>query len=296
MPGVHVEVFKVFCDLAETKSFSKAAALNAVTQSAVSQQIRSLEERFKVALVERGHRNFRLTPEGAIFLQASREMLAIYTQLGARMKILDHTVVGELRLASIYSIGLHELPPRLKIFRARHPEVEVHVEYRRSPQVYAQVLNGDVDLGLVAYPTRRPGLHIDIFDEDEMVLICHGNHPLAAEPVVKLQRLNGEKFIAFEPDAPTRKVIDKYLREHQVEIVQTMEFDNVETVKRAVEIESGVSIVPLNTVRQEVANGALVAVPLEAPKLFRPLGVISRRDGQHSPAHREFVAALRDQA
>ena len=126
--------------------------------------------------------------------------------------------------------------------------MELHVEYRRSQQVYAQVLSGDVDIGLVAFPTKRNGLQIEIFSEDQLVLICHPNHSLAGRKRIKIEELNGEKFIAFEPDLPTRKVIDRHFRDHSVQIEHAMEFDNIETVKRAVEIESGVSIVPRNTV------------------------------------------------
>jgi LysR family transcriptional regulator, transcriptional activator of the cysJI operon len=290
---MYVETFKVFCDLAETGSFSKAASLNAITQSAVSQQIRALENRYEVRLVERGRRNFCLTPEGSAFLLASREILEIYNHLGDRLHELRNVVAGELRIASIYSVGLHELPPRLKVFRSRHPEVEVSVEYRRSAQVYAQVLNGEADLGLVAYPSKRAGLQIDVFDEDEMVVICHPNHPLAKHERIDVKQIDGEKFIAFEPDLPTRKVIDRHLRENGVGIIHTMEFDNIETVKRAVEIESGVSIVPQNTVRQEVKSGALVAVHLDGVQLCRPLGVITKRNRPRSPAQKEFLCALR---
>lgn len=291
---MYIDVFKVFSDLAETGSFSKAAALNGITQSAVSQQVRSIENKFQVVLVDRGRRNFALTHEGKAFLQASREILEVYNHLGDRLHEMRNVVAGELRIASIYSIGLHELPPRLKEFREKFPEVEVHVEYRRSQQVYDQVLGGDVDLGLVAYPAKRTGLLVEIFSEDRLVLICHPAHALARERSISLQRLNGEKFISFEPDVPTRKVIDKYLREEGVQIEHTMEFDNIETVKRAVEVESGVSIVPRNTVVQEVESGLLAAIDLLGTDLSRPLGAITKRNRAQSPALKEFVTALRD--
>jgi DNA-binding transcriptional LysR family regulator len=282
----------VFSDLAETGSFSKAAALNDITQSAVSQQIRALELRYKVTLVERGRRSLELTPEGLVFLSASKEILNVYNHLGDRLHELRDVVAGELRLASIYSIGLHELPPVLKRYRQQHADVEVHVEYRRSTQVYAEVIAGEVDLGLVAYPTRRSGLQIDIFSQDDLVLICHPSHALAKRKSILLTHLNGEKLISFEPDVPTRKVIDRHLREHAVQIEHAMEFDNIETVKRAVEIESGVSIVPAHTVRQEVESGVLASVKIETPKMVRPLGVIARRGRPRSPAHKAFLAAL----
>jgi len=290
---MYIDTFKVFCDLAETGSFSKAAVLNSITQSAVSQQIRALENKFQVTLVERGRRNFALTAEGTAFLEASREILEVYNNLDHRLHELRDVIAGELRIAAIYSIGLHELPPHLKSFREKFPDVELHVEYRRSQQVYSQVLAGDVDIGLVAFPTKRNGLQIEIFSEDKLVLICHPNHPLAGRKRIKIEELNGEKFIAFEPDLPTRKVIDRHFRDHSVQIEHAMEFDNIETVKRAVEIESGVSIVPRNTVRQEVESGVLMALEVEGPKMSRPLGVLTKRNRARSPAQKEFVAALK---
>ena len=205
-------------------------------------------------------------------------------------------VEGQIKIAVIYSIGLHDLPPKLKVFRERFPKVEVIVSYRRSHQVAAMVSDGEADLGLVAYPSKRNGLQVEIFDEDELILIVHPNHRLASKKSVALAVLAGEKFIAFEPDLPTRKAIDRHLREQDVEITHAMEFDNIETVKRAVEIESGVSIVPRNTVRQEIGNGALVGVEIEGPKLLRPLGVITKRNRQRSPAHQEFISVLRGAA
>jgi DNA-binding transcriptional LysR family regulator len=290
---MYIDTFKVFCDLAETGSFSKAAVLNSITQSAVSQQIRALENKFQVTLVERGRRNFALTAEGNAFLQASREILEVYNNLDHRLHELRDVIAGELRLAAIYSIGLHELPPHLKAFREKFPDVELHVEYRRSQQVYSQVLAGEVDIGLVAYPTKRNGLQIEVFNEDKLVAICHPNHALSGRKKIKLDDLNGEKFIAFEPDLPTRKVIDRHFRDHGVQIEHAMEFDNIETVKRAVEIESGLSIVPCNTVRQEVESGVLVALEIETPKMSRPLGILTKRNRARSPAHKEFVAALK---
>lgn len=289
---MYIETLKVFCDLAESGSFSKAAVLNSITQSAVSQQIRSLENRFKVVLVERGRRNLALTAEGSAFLEASKEILNVYNTLGERLHELRDVVAGELKIASIYSIGLHELPPVLKTFRQRHGEVEVCVEYRRSQQVYEEVLAGEVDFGLVAYPVRRPGLQIEIFSEDDLVMICHPSHPLAGRESIRLTELNEAKLIAFEPDVPTRKVIDRYLRESGVQLEHTMEFDNIETVKRAVEVESGISIVPMNTVKQEVKTGLLRAVSISEPRMVRPLGIISRRGRSRTPAQRALVAEL----
>ncbi len=291
---MQIETFKVFCDLVETSSFSRAASLNSITQSAVSQQIRALERHFHVSLIERGRKNFSVTQEGRAFLQASKEILHTFENLGSRIRELQNVVAGELKIATIYSIGLHELPPFLKKFRTLYPDVEVKVDYRRSAQVYSEVLEGNADVGLVAFPAKRTGLVIEDFWRDKLVLICHPDHPLAERKRVRLRDLAGEKFISFEPDLPTRKVIDRLLREQGVKIEQAMEFDNIETVKRAVEIENGISLVPQTSVADESRNGSLVAVEVESFDMWRPLGVMYRRHRAITPAQQQFVALLKE--
>jgi DNA-binding transcriptional LysR family regulator len=289
---MQIETLKVFCDVVEHNSFSKAATINDITQSAVSQQIRSMEERYGITLIERNRRRFSLTPEGDTFLQAAREMLDIYDSLGDRLQELKNVIGGEIKIASIYSIGLHELPPYIKSFRAAYPEVNINVEYKRSNQVYNAVLNGEVDFGFVSYPVRRNGLHFEPFISDRLIVICHPSHRFAGLSSIRLEDLNDENFIAFEPDLPTRKIIDRHLREHGVSVRQTMEFDNIETVKRAVEIESGVSIVPENTVSTEVSKGILCAIPIVEPELWRPLGILHKRSRAHSPAQKQFLLSV----
>jgi len=290
---MYIDTFKVFCDLVETGSFSKAAATNGITQSAVSQQIRALEDRFHCTLVERGRRNLSLTPEGMAFHKTCRSILDLWNEFEGRLNELKNVVAGEIKVASIYSIGLHELPPRLKTFRESHPQVEVRVEYRRSPQVYEMVESGEADLGLVAYPTKNSTIIYEIFDEDLLTIICHPKHPLAAKKSVSLADLNGERFIAFEPDTPTRKIIDRALRELGVRVSHAAEFDNIETVKRAVEIESGISIVPAQTVAQEVQHGQLAAIEIDAPRLTRPLGIILSRTRPRPAGLKELIGALK---
>ncbi len=292
---MQIQAFKVFRDLVETASFSHAAALNEITQSAVSQQIRSLERHFKTILIERGKKNFSLTPEGVAFLEASREILSIYASLGSRIRELQNIVAGPLRIATVYSIGLHELPPYLKRFRVLYPDVDARVEYRRASQVYSEVLAGTADLGLVAFPIRRKGLIVESFWRDKLVLICPPGHPLSERRRIRFRDLSGEKFIAFEPDQPTTKAINRRFQEAGVVVRLAMEFDNIETVKRAVEIENAVSIVPAAAVSDEVRDGHLVMIEFDEPSMFRPIGVISKRNRAISPAHKRFVNTLKEE-
>lgn len=291
---MQIQSFKIFCDLANSSSFSRAAEANGVTQSAVSQQVKTMEDRFGVKLIERGRKNFSLTPEGKAFLEASREVISTVDNLMARIQELKHVVAGELRVATIFSIGLHELPHCLKDYRHEFPLVDVRVEYRRSTEVYNAVLDGRADVGLVAYPSERRGLKSFTFWKDRLKVICCPTHPFSKRKRLAITDLQDEKFIAFEPDLPTRREIDRALKEAGVRIRMILEFDNIETVKRAVEVENGISIVPETAVADEVESGALVAIPLQDVKMWRPLGALVRSSARVSPALREFLSKLED--
>ena len=293
---MQIESLKVFCDLAETKSFTKAAQINNVTQSAVSQTISALERRFKSLLIERSKKNFRLTPEGEVFYDYSKRILQTCDALHSKLQEIEDVISGNIRVATVYSIGLHVLPPYVTTFLKRYPSVNVHVEYKRDNQVYENVLGNVVDLGLVAYPTRDPRLEVVSLRTDKLVLICHPQHPFAEKKSVKVKALSGQKFINFEKDIPTRRALDKIFKEHRVTVDQVMQFDNIETVKRAVEIDSGVAIVPQETVTQEVAKQTLAAVELENGAYSRPLAVIYKKSKVLSPAIKQFIAMLKGPA
>src|SRR6266446_3586533 len=292
---MQIESLKVFCDLADTESFTRAAQINNVTQSAVSQQISALEKLFKSLLIERSKKKFRLTREGQILYDYSKQVIATFEGLHSKLQEIKDIISGTIRLATIYSIGLHDLPPYLKKFLKAYPTVTVHVEYRRPNQVYDDVIGNVVDLGLVAYPNRDSKLEIVPLRKDPLVLVCHPQHPFARHKSVKLKTLSGQKFIGFQPDIPTRKALDKILKESSVEVQHVMEFDNIETVKRAVEIDAGVAIVPQGTVVQEVAKQTLAQVNLDDGEYFRPLAAIYKKSKVLSPAMKQFLAILKDE-
>ncbi|MGZ4975180.1 MAG: LysR substrate-binding domain-containing protein [Limisphaerales bacterium] len=261
--------------------------------SAVSQQISSLEKQFKSLLIERSKKKFRLTREGQVLYEYSKQMIQTYDSLHNRLQELKDIISGTIRVATIYSIGLHDLPPYLKKFLKTFPTVNVHVEYRRANQVYEDVLGNVVDLGLVAYPTKDSKLEMIPLRKDTLVLICHPQHPLAKFKTIKLAQLAGQKFIGFEPDIPTRKAIDRILKDENVEVQNVMEFDNIETVKRAVEIEAGISIVPQGTITQEVAKQTLAELKIEGLDLYRPLAAIYKKNKVLSPAMKQFLSILK---
>src|SRR5271154_4288681 len=293
---MQIESLKMFCDLAETESFTKSAQISGVTQSAVSQQISSLEKIFKSLLIERSKKKFRLTREGQVLYDYSKQIIQSYESLHSKLQELKDIISGTIRVATIYSIGLHDLPPYIKRFMKSYPTVNIHVEYRRANQVYDDVLSNVVDLGLVAYPVKDSKLEIVPLRKEPLVLICHPQHPFAKQKTVKLKTLADQKIIGFEPDIPTRKALDKILKEHGVEVRHAMEFDNVETVKRAVEIDAGISIVPSGTVIQEIAKQTLVALPIDDGEFYRPLAAIYKKHKVLSPAMKQFLTILKDAA
>jgi DNA-binding transcriptional LysR family regulator len=293
---MQVDNFKVFADLVETKSFSKAAKLNGITQSAVSQQARAMERSFKTLLIDRSQKQFQLTREGQRVYEASKDILHEYEKLLSELQELKKVISGTIRISTIYSVGLHELPPYIKRFLLEFPAVNVRVEYRRSNLVYEDLLHNAVDFGLVAFPAKVRQIEIIPFREDEIVLVCHPDHELAKLKEVDIRVLSEQKFIGFDPDIPTRKAIDLIFRENKFDIEPVMEFDNIETVKRAVEIDAGVAMVPSATVQQEIKQGTLVQVKFKGASFTRPLAILHRKGRVLTPAMKKFIEMLLEES
>ena len=290
-----LESLRLFVDLNETKSFSKTAERNFVSQSAVSQRIRGLETTFGHTLVERGkgRPGATFTEAGMRLLVGARDLLARTDALKREMAELNDGVAGSLRVATVYSIGLHVLPPGLSAFYAAYPLVNVRVEYLRTDRIYDALLAGTIDLGIVACPRVAPQIEVVPLAGEPMVLIVPPDHPLAARQTVPLDALHGLPFIAFDADIPTRRIIDERLRAGGVVVNVVQAFDNIETIKRVVEIGLGVALVPEPTIRREVRDGTLAARPLDGETFMRPTGILLRKGRAKSNALVRFVETLR---
>lgn len=289
---MQIENFKIFADLVETKSFSKSAKLNGITQSAVSQQARAMERNFKALLIDRSQKQFQLTREGQRVYESAKEILHTHDKLLSELQEMKKVISGTIRISTIYSIGLHELPPYIKKFLHDFPSVNVRVEYRRSNLVYEDILHNSVDFGLVAFPVKQRQIEMLPFRNDHLVLIAHPGHPLAKSGEIEMKQLTAQRFIGFDPDIPTRKAVDQIFRDNKLEIEPVMEFDNIETVKRAVEIDHGVAIVPQATVLQEVKQGTLVAIHFKGKDYTRPLAILHRKGRVLTPAMKKFIEIL----
>jgi DNA-binding transcriptional LysR family regulator len=289
---MQVETLKIFCDVIETQSFSKAAMLNYISQSAVSQQIRGLEEKYDRKLIERGKRNLGPTQAGKMLYEGAKEILERFRVMENRIQVLSKTIAGSLRVATVYSVGLHELPGYLKEFLRRYPSANIHVEYSRANKIYDDLVSSTIDLGIVAYPVRRSGIEVVPFRQDELVLIAAPEHPLAKAKRVEISKIARSRFVGFERDIPTRRAIDRLLRLRGVPVEIVMEFDNIETIKRAVEINAGISIVPALTVRGEVQAGTLVSIEVTGADMKRPLGILCKRGKERTQVMEKFIDVL----
>lgn len=289
---MHIENFKIFADLVQSKSFSQAAKINGITQSAVSQQLRAMENHFKILIVDRSQKQFKLTNEGKKLHEAAKEILNLYERLDCELQEMKKVISGNIRVSTIYSVGLHELPPYMKQFIQKFPTVNVHLEYRRSNLVYDDVLHNVVDLGIIAYPAKNRELEYIPFLEDELVVICSPEHAIAKQKNVEIQDLAKHNYIGFDNDIPTRKATDQIFRDTKISILPVMEFDNIETVKRAVEINAGIAIVPRGTVRQEVEKGLLISREFKNKVFQRPIYIIHRKGRVLTPAMEKFISLL----
>jgi DNA-binding transcriptional LysR family regulator len=284
----------LFVDLAETKSFSKTAERNFMSQSAVSQRIRALEQSFGYVLVERGkgRPGAHFTEAGTRLLIGARDLLARADALKREMAELAGEVSGTLRVATVYSIGLHAITPAISRFLAEFPQVNLHVEYLRTNRIYDALVAGSIECGIVACPRELPQVEVVPLTEEEMVVILPPGHPLSENPSLPLAALEGLPFVGFDHDIPTRTMTDEALREHGVTVEVVHEFDNIETIKRVVEIGLGVAIVPEPTVRREVRDETLTARPLSDVALKRPTGVLLRKGHIRGNALSRFLDVL----
>ncbi|WP_422929784.1 LysR family transcriptional regulator [Singulisphaera sp. PoT] len=295
---MQLESLKIFCDVVRWASFSRGAAENDISQSSASQAVHQLEVRLGVKLIDRSKRPLVLTPHGKVYYEGCKELVGRYFEIENRVKSLenDRNVVGTVRVASIYSVGLHHMTQYVRTFASLYPGADVQLEYLHPTRVIESVSEGGADLGLISYPRKWPELSVTPWREEEMILAVHPSHRFAGLSSVPVSKLDGETFVSFDPDLSIRRAIDRFLRQHEVQVRVTLEFDNIENIKRAVEIPAGAAILPAPTVVREVEAGMLVAVRIEGqdptPRLTRPLAIVRRRSHQLGVTASRFLKLL----
>lgn len=289
---MNLHALKVFCEVVRLQSFSRGGAACGISQSAASQIIRHLEDELEMQLIERKVRPPRPTPEGEIYYRGGQELLHRHELVLDEMRRLRHQVAGEFSIASIYSVGLHTLTRYTRRFQAENPGTEIRLEYLHPDAVYSAVLNDEADIGVASYPRLGRGLIVIPWLEEEMVLVCNPDHALARKEQVRPPDLEGQNFVNFVPDLPIRREIDRALRQLQVDVEPVGEFDNIDTIKQALELATSVSILPLPCIEREVTRGTLVGLRLENMNLRRPVGIIRKRKKRLTYPAMRFIDML----
>lgn len=289
---MHLRNVKIFCDVAACRSFSRAAELHHVSQPAISQAVQTLEERLNTRLIDRSQRPLALTQAGQFYLEGIREVLASLEKLEQTVQELENRVTGTVRVSAIYSIGLIRMDRYVKKFHEMYPEANVLAEYVHPDEVYEHLRNESAELGLLSFPKEGSEFHCDPWQEQEISLIVPAGHPLADRESVSIRDVEGESLISLTEELPFRRKLDRWLKKSGISLTIAHEFDNIENIKRDVEIGSGIAFLPWETVERERELGLLSAIPLSDVSWTRPLGIVSKRKRRLSPAARKFVELL----
>jgi DNA-binding transcriptional LysR family regulator len=290
---VHLETLRLYCEVVRLRSFSRGAELRFVSQSAASQAMRQIESELGVRLIDRTRRPLAVTPEGQAFYDTCQELLSLWEKAKVSVAAVKAKVDGTVRVAAIYSVGLHDVSRPMQQFTSLYPDARIQLECLHPHKVVEAVLSGDADIGILSYPPADRSLTVVPLRSEPMALVCHPSHRFARRRVVLAADLHGEPFVAFDAGLTIRKAIDRALRQHQVRVNTVMEFDNIETIKQAIIIAAGVSILPAHTVQKEAGIGTLAAARLGIPELVRPVGIIHRRQRPLSPTAARFVELLK---
>jgi len=289
---MHLRFVEIFCDVAQRRSFSKGAKVHDVSQSSASQAVSLLERRLGTRLLDRSKRPLELTPAGQVYFDGCRELLERFRAVEDRVQAIADRVAGPVRIAAIYSVGLMQMEEFVQRFEELYPDARLRVEYLHPDKVYQQVLDDEADLGLVSYPRHSGDIESLDWQEQPMVLVAPPSHRLASRKSVPIAELEGEDYVGFTSELTIRREVDRQLKRSRVTVQMVHEFDNIETIKRAIEIGSGIALLPGPTVWQEISAGSLVAIDVSDVELVRPLGIVHKRNKQLTTAVRKFIELL----
>ncbi|HSM79504.1 MAG TPA: LysR family transcriptional regulator [Bryobacteraceae bacterium] len=289
------EHLRLFKDIAQTRSVSRGAAQNHISQSAASQHLQELERNLSISLLDRSSRPLEITEAGRLYLDMCRDILRRKEEFEAEIDRLKNETEGTVRVASIYSVGLSEMEQLESEFSRRYPKARLEVQYLRPERVQQAVISGDAELGLMSYAEPSREMTVIPWRQEEMVLAAAPNHPLASRSEIAIEELDGVDFVSFDEDLPIRREVDRFLHERRIHVHVVLHFDNLQMMKEAVAHGAGVSILPARILTAETLQGRLVPVPLAGRDLFRPLYIVHRKKKRFARAAAAFLDLLQEQ-
>jgi DNA-binding transcriptional LysR family regulator len=251
-----------------------------------------LEESVGVQLIDRSKRPLILTAAGKTYLTGLRGVLRSYERLEQEVRSTSKQLSGQITIGTIVSVGLSYMPEATDAFSRLHPEVDVKTEFGTKDRVFEMTAEGEVDFGLVSFPRSTKQLQFVPWQQEPMRLVCSSEHALAAQHEVSLSQLMRIEMIGFDRQLQLRHEIDQCLSKAGITVNVRMEFDNADSMIRAIQANRGIGFVPEAAVRRETANGSLRVVACRGLRMTRPLGIIFRRSGRLSKAASEFGSLL----
>ncbi|MFO0752542.1 MAG: selenium metabolism-associated LysR family transcriptional regulator [Thermodesulfovibrionales bacterium] len=287
---------KVFCTVAETKSFSKTSEIIHLTQPAVSLQIQALEELYETKLFDRSGSSINLTSAGEVLYRYAKDILALYAELEKEIGRLTGLIKGSITVGASTTIGNYVLPGVIVDFKKTHPKIKINVLIGNTKRILDFLNAGGIDLGLVEGETSRHKIKTERLIVDELALVVPPHHPWARKKVVSILELTKEPFIIREEGSGTRQIIEKYLASHSIRISDmriSMVLGGTESIKEAVEGGMGVSIVSRWAARKELRYGTLKMITPKEEKILRDFSLIMPRNAVVSHAVDEFLSYLK---
>ncbi|MFZ0427669.1 MAG: LysR family transcriptional regulator [Acidobacteriota bacterium] len=280
---------EMFQAIVETGSFTRAGEKLFVSQSAISRQIKLLEEELGDQLFKRTHKRIHLTPTGEIVLRYSQRIFNELRLLNSEIADLTHLQRGSLHLAGGMSVCTYLFPVLLKEYRQLYPNVELRIATGTSEEILRMLRSNEVDLTLLSLPFDDPDLEVVPALSEEMVLVMDEHHPLAAKPRIAFSDLPPYTFIHFERGSNTRKVVDQIFGEEKVQFRNTMELQNVEITKPLVARGLGISLIPYPAVASTTAAQGLVYRRIAGRKIYRELGWVYLKSDYMSRAVKKLL-------
>lgn len=287
---------KVFCTVAETKSFSKTSEIVHLTQPAVSLQIQALEEHYETKLFDRTSNSITLSPTGEVLYKYAKYILALYASAEKEIGKITGYTKGSVTIGASTTIGNHILPNVILSFKKIYPKVRINVYIENTKKIMDLLNTGTIELGLVEGEMSKYKVTLEPIIQDELFVIVSPQHPWAKRKTISIAELSKEPFIFREEGSGTRQVTEKYFSSHGLkmrDVHLTITLGSTESIKEAVESGIGVSIVSKWVARKEVKYGSLIMLGIKEGKMVRNFNLVMNKNAILSHAVAEFVAFIK---